>query len=143
MNEVDLQNIDRCLTRVNAKTHDKENSVDDFKELCKGLKYDTSDQTKHVELNSIGIQCSKSDEEILTSNKSSSDYWHSMILKRKTALADTIAENSRLHDCIDLMSHENESLREECKELLEMVDELNLIKVSQIDWSTSFSFKSP
>lgn len=81
--------------------------------------------------NTIGIQCSKLDEDLVCADNHqlSSDYWKVMAYKRKMALNNVNQENSELHEIIEKINEENEALREENKELLEMLDEANNIKV--------------
>jgi hypothetical protein len=79
--------------------------------------------------NSIGIQCSKLDEEMLCEDSQSNDYWKIMAFKRRNALNNVNNENKDLHEIIEQLNHENETLREENKDLLELLDEANSIKV--------------
>jgi hypothetical protein len=81
---------------------------------------------------SIGIQCSKLDEDLILGSEDSQTsgyYWKIMAFKRNVALKNIKKENRELSDIIDQLNTENESLREGNKDLLELLDEANSIQV--------------
>ena len=79
---------------------------------------------------SIGIQCSKLDEEMLCEDISQCNYyWKIMAYKRRIAFNKVNEENKELHEMIEQLNQENEILREENKDLLELLGEANSIKV--------------
>jgi hypothetical protein len=120
--------------RVISNNENKENSLETWQKQInsKTHRLSSNNSTDSCEFNSIGIQCLISDEDLVTSKKLCAEYWFEMIVKRKQALANTIDENMKLHEFIDFINHENDMIRQESRDLLEMVDELNLIKVSSI-----------
>jgi hypothetical protein len=76
-----------------------------------------------------GIQCIIRDEELLTSEDVSNEYWTVMVCKRKHALAQARSENQALHALIDQLHDSNEMLRSGNTGLLELVDEVSSLKV--------------
>ena len=96
-------------------------------------KENPSKKTANQTFQSIGVQCSKLDEDLLMGvedSQTSNYFWKITALKRREALNDVNKENRGLDADIGRLNGENESIREEIKELLELLDEANSIKVS-------------
>jgi hypothetical protein len=92
---------------------------------------------------SIGIQCSKLDEDFIMGSEDSQTfdyYWKIMSFKRHVALKNIKKENEELSEIIDQLNTENESLREENKDLLELLDEAKSIKVCWVLLNNCFLY---
>ena len=103
-----------------------------IKEMCD----DKENPSKRISLqtfNSIGIQCSKLDEDLLTGSndsKSSSYYWKLMAFKRRAALKETEEQNRKLDKDIDKLNEENILIREEIQCIREILEESDSFKES-------------
>jgi arginyl-tRNA synthetase len=97
-------------------------------EMCDDKENPSKRISLQLELKSIGVQCSKLDEDFMTRSEDGNYYWKIMAFKRRAALNEIIKENRQLNIDIDQLNLDNELLRDENKSLLEILEEANTIK---------------
>jgi hypothetical protein len=97
-------------------------------EMCDDKENPSKRISLQLESKSIGVQCSKLDEDFMTGSEDGNYYWKIMAFKRRVALNEIIKENRQLNTDIDQLNLDNELLRDENKSLLEILEEANTIK---------------
>lgn len=117
---------------------EKENPSSALHQQLQGQKCDEVCFAKNAMLNSaayqdVSVQCSKYDDDMMTMDEPPKEYWRLMVEKRKAALRAAINENKELHEEIVNLHQENEIMREENKELLELLKEVDSIKTSVME----------
>lgn len=84
---------------------------------------------KKKEFNEIGIQCNKSDEDMLFGDSvEGTNYWKLIALKRVNALLESKKENADLHKSIESLDKKNDTLRKNIKDLYELIAEYQEIQ---------------
>jgi len=82
----------------------------------------------------ISVQCNKTEEDMVFGDSvNGTDYWRLIAHKRSRALDDTQKENSTLHKDIEDLNDKNEVIRENIKELLELINEYKEIQKSMLE----------
>jgi len=114
------------------KTPRKSSEQQHQQKRVKEINDEKENPAKQIELKSfksIGVQCSKNDEDMICDETPSNDYWRIVAIKRREALDNVLNENKDLHEIIEQLNEENEHLREENKDLLDLLNEANALKV--------------
>ena len=118
--------------KSNLKTPRKSSEQQHQQKRVKEINDEKENPAKQIELKSfksIGVQCSKNDEDMICDETPSNDYWRIVAIKRREALDNVLNENKDLHEIIEQLNEENEHLREENKDLLDLLNEANALKV--------------
>lgn len=77
-----------------------------------------------VQTSEMSVQCNKAEEDMVFGDSvRGTDYWRLIAYKRNDALVETQAENKMLHSCIESLNKKNEDLRQNIKELYELIDQ--------------------
>lgn len=77
-----------------------------------------------VQTSEMSVQCNKAEEDMVFGDSvRGTDYWRLIAYKRDDALVETQAENKKLHSCIEGLNKKNEELRQNVKELYELIDQ--------------------
>lgn len=77
-----------------------------------------------VQTTEMSVQCNKAEEDMVFGDSvRGTDYWRLIAYKRNDALVETQKENKMLHSCIESLNKKNEDLRQNIKELYELIDQ--------------------
>jgi len=99
---------------------------------------ENTESIKKKEFKEIAIQCNKSEEDMLFSDSvEGTNYWKLIALKRVKALLESNKENAELHKSIESLDKKNESLRQNIKDLYELIAEYQEIKKSLVELTNS------
>lgn len=80
-------------------------------------------EIKAIEQKEMSIQCNKAEEDMVFGDSvKGTDYWRLIAHKRLNALDETREENVKLHSDIEKLHEKNESLRQNIKELYEVIN---------------------
>lgn len=87
-----------------------------------------------VEQKEMSIQCNKAEEDMIFGDSvKGTDYWRLIAHKRLSALAETKKENLTLHTTIEKLNEKNESLRQNIKELYEVINQYKELQKQAIE----------
>jgi len=91
-------------------------------------------QVASVETKEMSIQCSKAEEDMLFGESvEGTGYWRLIAIKRFNAIGETKKENAELHAGIEMLNEKNERLRENIKELYELINQYKEIQKAALE----------